>query len=196
MTNIINAERAADMLAAPPETQYSKHMPPRYSSRGQQLSYKLGTLLAIMMLALSFTAGNAWSFESQSLSVNMSDASAIEKSRDGNKLITKSPPPSMADTCLPLLHSIRHTAPTSAMDRNQRAAGAATALGLVIGVRFALSPPKKAGSRRKTNGPAIDLWQTEGVTAGNRHALAVSAYRQCQKEQALKALQGFSWKRK
>ena len=143
--------------------------------------------LTALVLILSITAGTAWSFDIREAEQNLPLVS-------DNFSQEQSSPRSTADSCLPLLKSIRHTTPPSAMDRNQRSAGKAAALGLVFGVRFALSPPEKATSSRSKRA-RLDVWQTSQATVGNRHALAVADYRACQKEQALKALSDFRWQR-
>ncbi len=143
--------------------------------------------LLAFAIVLTFTAGSVQAFEAQD------PASSVENA-ERSALLSDSPSSTMADSCLPLLKSIHQTNSVSAMDRNQRSAGKAAALGVVFGVRFALGPKEIAKPRR---GKArLDLWQTSGSIAdNNRHALAVSDYRACQKEKALEALSDFRWKR-
>lgn len=151
-------------------------------------AYIPGAALASFVIILCLVAGPAWSFETIE---GNSAFSAQENYTTTHPTSTSSP--TVADPCLPLLKSIRQTPPTSAMDRNQRSAGSAAALGLVLGVRFALSPPTKTiPSKRK---PRLDVWQPVNASGGDRSALTVSAYRNCQKDQALKALQEFRWAR-
>lgn len=152
----------------------------------------LSAYLAALVIILSISAGSAWSFESHDLTTGAPASLNVD---DGAMpLVTTSPSPTVADSCLPLLKSIRHISPNSATDWNQRSAGKAAALGLVFGVRFALGPVEKPNSTNRTKA-RFDVWQPEGSYAGNRHALAVSAYRQCQKEKALNALGDFRWAR-
>ncbi|MCB9982902.1 MAG: hypothetical protein H6861_04390 [Rhodospirillales bacterium] len=152
-------------------------------------AYIPGAVLASLVLIICLTVGPAWSFEA------VESQQTLEGSDLG--LITSYPTqpssPTVVDPCLPLLKSIRHTPPVSAMDRNQRSAGKAAAAGLILGVRFALSPLQKVKSR--ADRPRLDIWQPTGANSGDRSALAVTAYRQCQKEQALKALSEFRWAR-
>lgn len=138
------------------------------------------TCLAVI---LSVSAGSAWSLD------RIEPSQAFEASSYSSQL----PPPSMADSCLPLLNT-RHTTPVSDMDRTQRTAGTAAALGIVFGVRFALGPKETAKSNRSGNA-RFTIWQPANATAGDQHALAVADYRNCQKEQALKALNEFRWTR-
>jgi len=155
-------------------------------------AYIPGAVLVSLVLLLCLTVGPAWSFETLD---SVQDQTAFD---DPKQALTTSYPsqpssPTVADSCLSLLKSIHYTSPVSVTDRNQRSAGKAAALGLVLGVRFALSPPQKAKSR--ADRPRLDVWQTSGTFAGDRSALAVTAYRQCQKEQALKAISEFRWAR-
>lgn len=150
--------------------------------------------IAALTIFLSSFAGSAMAFNTYHALID----DPVSQMPDGatNAPITSSPSPSMADSCLPLLKSIRQAPPVSAMDRNQRSAGQAAALGLVFGLRFALAPPKNPRSGNTPKPTAhLDLWQPEGAFAGDRHALAVSSYRRCQKDQALRAMEGFRWAR-
>ena len=163
----------------------------KYSNKWKtdpRAAYIPGAAFASVLLIFCLVVGPAWSFE-------LSDDHGQAASHVQHELTTSTHPssPTVVDPCLPLLKSIHHTSPKSSMDRNQRSAGKAAALGLVLGVRFALSPPTK--SKASANKPRLDIWQPAGVSAGDRSALAVTAYRQCQKDQALKALSEFRWAR-
>ena len=101
------------------------------------------------------------------------------------------PPSAVTDSCLPLLKTLHETPSNSVTDRNQRSAGKAAAIGLIFGVRYALTPPigtpaNKVDTRDNKNG-SYDVWGQNGssLTHNNRSALAVGAYRACQKKQAL-----------
>jgi len=105
-------------------------------------------------------------------------------------IVMPSPPASSQDHCLSLLPSARFDGgpgqgQAMAMDRDQRAvAGQAAALGLVVGVRFALGP--KQVHRPGRNGRVqFGAWEPSNNGA---QALAVSAYRRCKNEQAINAL--------
>ena len=115
------------------------------------------------------------------------------------------PSSAVTDSCLPLLKSIQKTPSQSVTDRNQRTAGkvaAPVAVGLIFGVRYALTPPgsapayKAKSSENNANGN-FDVWHRDAksVSEDSRSALAVSAYRTCQKKQALSALNDFRWSR-
>ena len=147
-------------------------------------------LVSAVLFAVIFVKP-AWSFEVISsysaLAQDHADAELVQN-------ITNEPSsPSTADPCLPLLKSIRNVPGASTVDRNQRSAGKAAALGLVLGVRFALAPPAKV--KTKADRPRLDVWQPSNAYANDRSALAVSAYRKCQKNQALKAIGTFRWAR-
>lgn len=97
---------------------------------------------------------------------------------------TSSPSPTTTDPCLPLLDKIRYSSPQSAVDRTQRSAGTATALGLFLGVRIALGPKETLGAKRRVH-VAPDVMRDK---TGSDYALAVSDYRSCMKEQALQSM--------
>lgn len=163
------------------------------SALRQRPKFKLGraaravthcTVALALMLFVS--AGSAWSLD------RLDSATGFDVSGDAPGT-SQLPSPSMDDSCLPLLKSVHHTSPQSAMDRTQRTAGTAAALGVVFGVRFALGPKETAKSGR--NNARLTIWQPTSGLAGDRHALAVADYRECRKEQALKALSDFRWTR-
>ena len=107
------------------------------------------------------------------------------------------PSSAVTDSCLPLLKSIRKIPSKSVTDRNQRSAGKEAApmvaLGLIFGVRYALTPPGSASAIKANaseNQGSFDVWHKDGssLSKDGRSAQAVSAYRACQKKQALSAL--------
>ena len=155
-------------------------------------SKKLSTLLislAAFVIILSIGAGSAWSLD------RFDPAGVIEDIQTAQEFSTQTSSPDMVDGCLPLLKSIRHTSSSTAMDRNQRTAGKAAALGLVFGMRFALEPSQKL----KPSKPRLDIWQHQKGIGGDQRALAIADYRRCQKEKALKssiqAIHDFRWTR-
>ncbi len=163
-----------------------------YSSKWKtdpRAAYIPGAVFASFLFVMFVFSSPAWSFE---VSQDLNGVSAAQKQALTSSSPSQSPSPVLADPCLPLLKSVHYDSSPSAMDRNQRSAGKAAALGLVLGVRFALSPPEKA---KPANKPRLKVWQTSGASAGDRSALAVTAYRHCQKEQALKAISEFRWAR-
>ena len=147
--------------------------------------------LSVFTVILAMSADPAWALD------RLDPADVVDGSQEGLSISENNSIPStaMADKCLPLLQSIRQTSSVSAMDRNQRAAGQAAALGLVLGFRFALSPVPKA----KSATTRVGLWQPSFGNAGDQHAMAIAEYRSCQKDQALRsslhALDGFRWER-
>lgn len=161
----------------------------RRTSSSSSFVSRITAILCVFVFVLAVTAGQAWSFESEYL--NLPNASQVS----GGVSITSSGQhlsSSMGDSCLLLLKSVHSSPTTSSMDRNQRAAGQAAALGLVLGVRFALTPPKQPGRS------AGDIARFDGVQIGlpkSRNALAIAEYRSCQKHKALKALSTFRWQR-
>ena len=76
------------------------------------------------------------------------------------------------------------------MDRTRPSAGKAAAVGLVLGVRFALGPKTITKSRR----PALDVWEPGGAGQSGR-ARAIAEYRRCKNEQALDAIRDWRWER-
>lgn len=149
-------------------------------------SRKITNLLAALVVISIVSAGPAFAFEA-------AEPASVIENPGVNLPDSNIPPPSMVDSCLPLLKSIRHTSPTSAMDRTQRSAGAAAALGVVIGLRFALGPKEQAGANRRK--ARLTIWEHTSAMAGDRNALAIADYRACQKDKALNALSGFRWER-
>ena len=108
------------------------------------------------------------------------------------------PSSAVTDSCLPLLKTIRKTSSQSVTDRNQRSAGKVAALGLIFGVRYALTPPGSASAikaKASENQGSFDVWHKDGssLSEDNRSAQAVRAYRTCQKKQALSALNDTGW---
>lgn len=123
---------------------------------------------AVFVSTLALCGGNAWSLN-------------VPATAQKQTQTLYSSSPAMADACLPLLKSIRHTSAGIAMDRNQRSAGQAAALGLVFGVRFALGPsPEPLSPELNPEAISSDAADT------NRTTFAIANYRQCQKDQLLK----------
>jgi hypothetical protein len=98
------------------------------------------------------------------------------------------------DKCLSLLKSVRYDNAPSAMDRTQRSAGTATALGLVFGVRFALGP-KEVMKNRSGDNVTFELWEARNKDTNASQALAIADYRRCKNEQSLRALSDLRWQR-
>lgn len=151
----------------------------------------------LTMVAATFVCGafplSAHAFSSFHAQISDYEAVPNQVADDERKpIVTNTPSSSVVDPCLPLLKSI-HTSPSIATDRNQRSAGNTANLGLVFGVRFALSPaPKAAASRSKAR---FGFWQPSKSYSGDRAALAMNQYEDCRSRQALDALDEFRWKR-
>lgn len=180
-----------------------------YTRTVRKFSNVMIVSLLMTLFILSFTE-EAWSFETYHGRLNDQITShavttptsyhPTRKSRSSgqqNSILADSLKTGAADTCLPLLSSLRHAPLHNAVDRNQHSAGKkAAALGLIFGVRFALSPLSSTASHAENTNARFDVWRPDSSTAGsagidNRSALAVAAYRQCQKKQALQALNSF-----
>lgn len=138
----------------------------------------------------------AWSFETYHAHINefivepSAQPQSVSAHKNERKAFKKASPVQM-DNCTPLLSSSY----PAHMDRTQRSAGKAAAIGLVFGVRFALTPPKKAKAGVTISQPQLDVWQPKAALGSDRSALAVAAYRECQKSHALQALNDYRWQR-
>lgn len=157
------------------------------------LSYaRLPRMRAILITTLFlFPNSTSWSMEA-----TLSSAYGVSypKAEENNTFTTNSPQPSMVDPCLPLLKKIRHTTSPSAMDRTRRSADKKAAmLGLVLGLRVALGPKEVLRNEKRVSvGP--QFLQNDDMR--DSYALAVSDYRRCKNEQALKALNdNWRWRR-
>lgn len=174
----------------------SKREPGQIASAGIRLCGFLSGLVFVMLVC----AGQAHSFETKM-------ASAGDNIHMSSSFKNSSPSDINAGPCSPFLGSASFQSPLhfngadddAMMDRTRRHAGTA-ALGVMFGLRFALQPvryktAKSAAYKRQNaiqvaekSGLQFDVWSTEDKYRSNRSALAVAAYRQCQKERALQAL--------
>ena len=157
-----------------------------------RMPHRLGTFLTIFIFTVMISAGYAWSFEQTPTQISAQDSALHET------LSYQSSSPVAVDPCLPLLKSIHYTSPSSTVSRNRRSAGKAAALGLVFGVRFALSPSTKSRSSLRSKSKEapemrFDVWRPKAVKPYDRSAQSISAYRSCQKKEALQALRDFRW---
>ncbi|MFN3700787.1 MAG: hypothetical protein ACK4VI_04600 [Alphaproteobacteria bacterium] len=159
--------------------------------------------LAILMLMLALGAGKAWAHDAKynGVSVTAQDHytnqyihKASLHSQGQQQQIEKnskiSPVSAVADACHPLMKAFRHPPAADVTDRSaQRNAGHIAALGLVMGMRYALEPPSTSsqsavplrvqGHPSQSNGGAI------AQRSQNDKAHAIIQYRRCMKEQAL-----------
>lgn len=94
--------------------------------------------------------------------------------------------PGGSDPCLSYLNPVRFETARAAMITDQRSAGQA-AIGLVLGVQFALGPVEKSRSdRRKASGAGFNIWTPRADSSAQ--ALAVAEYRRCKNKQTLEAM--------
>ena len=143
---------------------------------GSLLRFKT-RLLPVLIFVLAFSMNTAWSYESYQTPNN--------KNYGLTKTYSKKVPSSaVADMCKSLLKSNHHISPNSATVRNQRTAGKVTALGMLLGARFALDP--KNNNTHKSQPIRQHVRIKDGKILGNdRSAQAIAAYRRCQKEYVL-----------
>lgn len=127
-------------------------------------------VVSALVLGGTFPSSLAWSFDNSHTFYNPVSAPNVA-------LDTKVPPPrTMDDACIPLLKSIRYKPHDSTMVRNQRSAGKAAAVGFALGVRFALGPPEMSEtSKENQKSKLFDA-------SHDPSALAIMAYRHCQKQ--------------
>ena len=153
-----------------------------------------GGALVALTLVLMISSGSSWAFNQRDKALQDPSAFSTYYSLHTSPRsdIAQKSSSTVTDACLPLLKTIRHTPPAFATDRYQRTAGKAAVLGLMIGARFALSPAAKVQANdRKPVKDAVwhDIDTTQGDN-GDHYALSIVAYRQCQKQIALKQVQG------
>ncbi len=136
--------------------------------------YKKG-ILPIFAFFLISSVDSAWSYDNQSTKIN------YDVSRE---TLLKEPHPSsfVADICKPLLVANHSISPNSATNRYQRTASKITALGIILGARFAVEPQTKNSNTNsiKTTSTLHNL-----ETASPMTALSIAAFRKCQKEYIL-----------
>lgn len=153
------------------------------SNLAKKRAHNLALCSVIILLAfLVVSTEPAWSFEAY----KTVSPSAVVNTAETPVPLTSSKPAIADDSCLPLLKTVRYDNPaSSAMDRGRSSEGQAqaAALGLVLGVRFALGPKEVV----KSNRGRFEVRQPFSTTDDN-YALAVADYRRCKNEQALKAL--------
>ncbi len=140
------------------------------------VQYKAGILPALALLTIC-SIGSAWAYENHNAPKNYE----ITYNTLSHK---NSPSSSVTDLCKPLLKSNQHASSQSVTVRNRRTVGKVAALGLILGVRFALEPKSNdnintARPGNTTKGHIIEARNS------NRSALTIAAYRQCQKENIL-----------
>lgn len=153
-----------------------------------RMSRVAAAYLVGFVLLLAFSAGNAWSIAPTGASLPPKETGSILRGQP----YTQVPSSTNADQCLPLLKSIQTISPESALDRSQRTAGQIAALGLLFGVRFAPGPLERPG--KATAETMVQIKVSSEPLSDGRAALAVAAYRDCRKNEALTAMsRDFRW---
>ena len=161
---------------------------------GKRAAKRLKTCAAAISLVTLISTGTSFAFTTYN---GYQDVPPLKvKSVALESRLQYQPSSAVTDSCLPLLKTIRKTPSKSVTDRNQRSAGKVAALGLIFGVRYALTPPSSPTAQQvkvSENQGSFDVWHQNGgsLTDNDRSAQAVSAYRACQKKQALTALGDF-----
>lgn len=158
----------------------------------------MSTVFLLFVIVIFVFTGPSYAFSTQE---GLYDDSTLQHDYTGSyhdsiSRSLKRFPSSGTDACLPLLKTIRHTPEAFVSNGNRHSAGQAAAFGLIIGMRFALSPPQQVKSKTRSQS-RFDVWtlKNDTMNQGNGQVLAVSAYRKCQKDKALKALNTFRWAR-
>ncbi len=136
--------------------------------------------LSVIVFILALTAGSAWSLDFARL--------AYSDGGTGTGPEYDTLPSSLyAEACLPLLEaSYAGTLSVSNEDEVRPSAGKvkAVVLGIVLGARFALTPVNYPEESSDYDSAQASVSQPP--YSGDTHVLAVSAYRSCMKEAALK----------
>ncbi|PCJ99089.1 MAG: hypothetical protein COA45_06505 [Zetaproteobacteria bacterium] len=145
---------------------------------GSPIRYVKGTLLSFTFIIVFFM-GTAWSFEKIYKPTTINNSAHISNALYNTKL----PSSPVMDMCKSLLKSTQHISSHISTGGSQRAAGKIAALGIILGVRFALEPKNNENVRAMSVKNHVLRHQKKVL--GNRSAQAVIAYRRCQKEHAL-----------
>ena len=153
---------------------------------GPRVALLFSTILLAFVFIVCLGASAAWSSENPRTQKFQHNGFLDFKTFSSLKSNTS--PPVQTDQCLPLLKSV-HLSSNSVTGPNQRPAGTAAALGLLMGMRYALSPaPQVKILQPQATTQLAELSPQSSSDNDVRSALAVSAYRQCQKEMALQNL--------
>ncbi len=141
-------------------------------------------LLLMSFKAHAFTYENIDEMGAKALSSTLTPSSSFSSSQSSLD---------HGDTCRYLLQtayldnapSLHHASQGGdAMDPNRRKAGTAAALSLMLGVRIAIAPSNKQRQRGSTMSSITPaMWMQTG---SGTPAYAVSAYRDCKKQEALR----------
>lgn len=141
--------------------------------------YKQVPLLVVLVFI--FTIGTARSYVN-----DYGHASVMSQIVSHETLKTKiTVPSSTAGLCTSLLNTQIHTSSKTPVVRTQRSVGKAAALGLLLGVRFALEPKQNHSANvMAKDAPLMHQVQAE-VKPVKQSAKTVVAFRRCLKDQAL-----------
>ncbi|GEM_PF-2158951 len=135
-------------------------------------------VLPIISIFLISSISSAWSYDGYTLSVN------YNVSRETLYEIPL-PSSSVVNQCKSLLEITLRTPPDFSTDRSQRTAGKLTALGIILGARFALEP-KHDNTEILTPLPKRNIaLDNNKIKTSTRSAISIAAYRKCQKEYIL-----------
>ena len=94
----------------------------------------------------------------------------------------------MAPLCNALLNKNQPQTPRTATVDHQRAAGKVVTISYLLGTRFALAPEENIDEKSIKVKATSDGAVQANDTKSTRSALAIAAYRQCQKKHALERL--------
>lgn len=136
-----------------------------------------------LILATIFTLSvsqPAWSFETAPMSESHALSGAVAP-------VVLRPDASSGDPCLYMLKTMQAQESTMANERRYReTSGSAMAVGLVLGVRFALGPQERTRSgQRPRPVAAFHVWEPHQAQSP---ALAIADYRACRNQHTLQAL--------
>lgn len=137
-----------------------------------------GSVFCFFAMVVYLGAGAAWSSEMSGSALRPAPEAAAGLSAPVllSKVSLSKASPVRADSCPLTLITARDEPPHPASDRNRRSAGKAAALGLVLGVRYALPPAAQAGVANPS------------ALSADLSAAAIARWRDCRKQQALGAL--------
>lgn len=153
---------------------------------GPRVALLFSSLLLGFGLMLFMGVSAAWSADF--------NATNVQKEFSVQRADTSSPGPD-GSTCLPLLKSV-HLPEKSVSGPTQRPAGKAAALGLILGLRYALAPAEEAEAlHQQAIAEMTGSSPSDPRSQKDRSALAVKAWRQCQKDLALQNLKSYRWHR-
>ncbi|MGH1374980.1 MAG: hypothetical protein ACRBCK_01420 [Alphaproteobacteria bacterium] len=135
------------------------------------------SFVSCICFTVAFSFGTAWSYD-----IYEADSRTLRNvSREALSYVPSSP---VVDDCIPLLKSHTHNNPSDlTTGRNQRTAGKIVALSMLLGARYAHEPK---GEKFDVNSiKSVNYRHKDKKVSDDRSALAIVAYRQCQKDRIL-----------